>query len=400
MDEVAPENAPGPCAGFKVLEFGTMVSAPLASQSLGDLGADVIKVETLIGDTSRWTGKPERAGINGFFSQFNRNKRAISVNMKTPEGIEVVRRLAREADVIVCNYRPGVAERLGFGYETLKEDNPGLVYVAVTGFGGDGPYSERPAYDFVIQGMSGTMMLQGRDGPPQMIQSVIADKCAAVTAASAALGALLARERNGGKGQYVEVPMINAYAQVALPDMLTHETFRPKETSATKIADIFKVWECSDGFIVGMPIEDKQYAGLCRALGREEFIADERFVSIAARMLNTDDLFGWIQAELIKRTCNEALEAINGQDVPFAPVYELEDFMADAQVQHNRTIFDAEDPQGGTTRYVRHPTVFEDTPATLRRHPPRPGEHTDEILGEAGFSGEEIAAMRSSKVVV
>lgn len=399
MQEVAPDNAPGPCAGFKVLEFGTMVSAPLASQSLGDLGADVIKVETLIGDTSRWTGKPERAGINGFFSQFNRNKRAISVDMKTSEGIDIVRRLAREADVIVCNYRPGVAERLGFGYEALKQDNPGLVYVAVTGFGADGPYADRPAYDFVIQGMSGTMMLQGRGGPPQMIQSVIADKCAAVTAASAALGALLARERNGGKGQYVQVPMINAYAQVALPDMLTHETFRPKETSATKIADIFHVWECADGFIVGMPIEDKQYAGLCRALGREEFIADERFVSIAARMLNTEDLFGWIQAELIKLTCREALERINGQDVPFAPVYELEDFMADAQVQHNGTIFDAEDPKGGTTRYVRHPTLFADTPVTLRRHPPRPGEHTDEILAEAGFSGEEIAAMRASKVV-
>ena len=155
-------------------------SAPLASQSLGDLGADVIKVETLIGDTSRWTGKPERAGINGFFSQFNRNKRAISVDMKTPEGIDIVRRLAREADVIVCNYRPGVAERLGFGYDTLQEDNPGLVYIAVTGFGADGPYAERPAYDFVIQGMSGTMHARGNDGPPQMVRSVIADKATAI----------------------------------------------------------------------------------------------------------------------------------------------------------------------------------------------------------------------------
>ncbi len=400
MEEVAPENAPGPCAGFKVLEFGTMVSAPLASQSLGDLGADVIKVETLVGDTARWTGKPERAGINGFFSQFNRNKRAIGVDMKTAAGIDIVRRLAREADVIICNYRPGVAERLGFGYDTLSADNPGLVYVAITGFGTDGPYAAKPAYDFVIQGMSGTMMLQGRGGPPQMIQSVIADKCAAVTAASAALGALLARERNGGKGQYVQVPMINAYAQVALPDMLTHETFRPKQTSAMKIADIFHVWECADGYIVGMPIEDKQYAGLCRALGREEFITDERFTTIAARMLNTADLCEWIQAELIQRNCREALEAINGQDVPFAPVYELEDFMADAQVQHNRTIFDAEDPKGGTTRYVRHPSLFADTPATLRRHPPRPGEHTDDILAEAGFTGEDIASLRAGKVVI
>ena len=199
MDQVPPDAATGPCAGFKVLEFGTMVSGPLAGQNLGDLGADVIKIETLLGDTARWTGPPERAGINGFFSQFNRNKRAMAVNMKDPQGIALVRKLALDADVIICNYRPGVADRLGFGYDSLCADNRKLVFISITGFGPDGPYADRPAYDLVTQGMSGTMPAQGNEGPPQMIRSVIADKCTAITAASAALAALLERERTNAE---------------------------------------------------------------------------------------------------------------------------------------------------------------------------------------------------------
>ncbi|MEM9255140.1 MAG: CoA transferase [Pseudomonadota bacterium] len=399
MEQTTPDTAPGPCVGFRVLEFGTMVSGPLAGQNLGDLGADVVKVETLMGDTARWTGQPEREGLNGFFSQFNRNKRAISVDLKTPQGLAVVRKLAVGTDVVLCNFRPGVADRLGFGYESLRQENPGLIYVSVTGFGPDGPYAERPAYDLVTQGMSGTMYLQGDDGPPQMLRSVMADKCTAITAASAALAALLARERNGGNGQHVHVPMMNAFAQLTLPDVLTHETFRPKETRATRIPNIFHVWSCADGYLVGMPIEDKQYANLCKALGREDLAQDERFSSIGQRMLNTTDMIELIDAELSKWSWREALAALQEYDVPFAPVYDVQDFMDDPQVQHNGTVFDAEDPRAGLIRYVRHPSIYEDTPATLRRHPPRYGEHTEEILREAGYSATEIDQLKQSAVV-
>ncbi|NQX90113.1 MAG: CoA transferase [Halioglobus sp.] len=399
MEEVPPEEARGPCSGFRVLEFGTMVSGPLAGQNLGDLGADVIKVETLMGDIARWTGPPERDGINGFFTQFNRNKRAISIDMKTEEGIAIVRRLALKADVIVCNYRPGVAERLGFGYDSLKTVNPGLIFVSVTGFGPDGPYADQPVYDLVVQGMTGAMPQQGDDGPPQMIRSVIADKSTAVAACSAALAALLARERNGGIGQHVHVPMINAYAQLALSDMITPETFRPRQAEEPIIPNIFHVWSCADGFLVGMPIEDKQYANLCQALGRADLALDERFSSLAERMRNINTMIALIDAELSKRPWREALETLQAHDVPFAPVYDLEAFMNDPQVQHNRTVFDSEDPYGGSTRFIRHPSIYEKTPASLRRHPPRYGEHTDEILGEAGYGREEIAALRCSQTV-
>ena len=376
-----------------------MVSGPLAGQNLGDLGADVIKVENMMGDTARWTGPPERGGINGFFAQFNRNKRAISVDMKTDEGIAIVRKLALAADVIVCNYRPGVAERLGFGYDSLREENPGLVFVSVSGFGPDGPYSEQPVYDLVTQGMSGILPLQGLDGPPQMLRSVMADKTTAITAASAALAALLARERNGGKGQHVQVPMVNAYAQLTLPDVMTHETFQPKPEGEPSIPNIFHVWTCADGYLVGMPIEDKQYANLCKALGRDDLAEDPRFKSIAVRLGNTAQMIELIDAELSKWAWRDALAALKAHDVPFAPVYNLDDFMSDPQVQHNRTVFDAQDPHGGTTRYVRHPADYPDSPATLRRHPPRYGEHTAEILAEAGYSEPEVNALRKAQVI-
>jgi crotonobetainyl-CoA:carnitine CoA-transferase CaiB-like acyl-CoA transferase len=399
MEEAKPGDSVGPCTGFRVIEFGTMVSGPLAGQNLGDLGADVIKVETLMGDTARWTGPPERDGLNGFFSQFNRNKRALSVDLKSDQGREIVQNLARNADVVLVNYRPGVMDRLGLGYEELSRDNPGLVYVAVSGFGPDGPYAGQPVYDLVTQGMSGAAPSQGTEGKPRLIQSVIADKNAAITAASAALAALLARERNGGEGQLVHVPMINAYAQLTLPDMMSQEAFRPKQEGVPRIPNIFHVWTCKDGYLVGMPIEDKQYANLCLALGRADLAEDERFKSIGARLANTDEMIKLIDAEIGKWSWREALDLLQKHDVPFAPVYDLDDFMEDPQVKHNRTVFDAEDPKGGTMRYVSHPGIYAKTPATLRRHPPRYGEHTNEILAEAGLTEEAIAALRDGGIV-
>ena len=244
------------------------------------------------------------------------------------------------------------------------------------------------------------MHAQGVNGPkPEMIRSVAADKTSAITAASAALAALLARERNGGQGQLVHVPMINAFAQLVLPDTLSPEAFRPKIEIDQVVPDIFHVWTCKDGYLVGMPIEDKQYANLCRALGREDLADDERFANIGNRLANTDEMIRLVEAELANWNWRDALAKLREHDVPFAPVYELQDFMDDPQVQHNRTVFDAEDPLGGTMRYVRHPSVYEKTPASLRRHPPRYGQHTDEILGEVGLSAEEVAALREAGTV-
>lgn len=401
MDIASPDAQVGPCAGLRVLDFSTMVSGPLAGQNLGDLGADVIKIETMIGDTSRWTGPPERAGVNGFYSQHNRNKRAIAIDLKTERGRDLALQMGRSADVVIENFRPGVADRLGIGYDVMSADNPGLVYVSISGFGPDGPYSDQPVYDLVIQGMSGFMPVQGEDsGHPQMIRSVIADKNAAITAASSTLAALLARERNGGEGQHVQVPMVNAYAQLALNEIMSTETFQPRnEAEMGAVPDMFRTWKCADGYLVGMPIEDKQYRNLCLVLGREDLAEDERFKTIGARLPNNHAMNAALDEEFIKWPWQELLARLRENSVPFAPVYDLQDFMDDPQVRHNRTVFDVEHPERGTVRYVRHPGIYPKSPATLRRHPPKYGEHTDELLGELGLDSAEISALRESGVI-
>ena len=219
MDIEIGGSARGPMAGIRVIDFSTVVSGPLCSQILGDLGADVIKVEAPRGDSSRMMGFPFRGGLSTLFTQFNRNKRALSINLKLPAGIEVARRLARSADVVLENYRPGVADRLGIGYDALSAENAGLVYVAISGFGPTGPYADLPAYDTVIQGLSGFMQVQGDEHDPKLVRGIAADKTTGITAAYATLAALLGRERNGGQGQRVEIPMLDAYAAFALPDV-------------------------------------------------------------------------------------------------------------------------------------------------------------------------------------
>ncbi len=400
MDIASPDDLIGPCAGFTVLDFSTMVSGPLAGQNLGDLGADVIKIETTFGDTARWVGPPESGGLNGFFSQFNRNKRSLAVDLKSDEGREIVQTLARTADVVLENFRPGVADRIGIGYEELSKDNPGLVYVSVNGYGPDGPYASQPCYDLVIQGMSGLLPIQAGEGnKPEMFKSVVADKTAAITAASSALAALLARERNNGQGQHVHVPMINAYAQFAMGDTMTTETFVPKPDLPPVGMDLFRVWECSDGYLVGTVVEEKQYQNLVRVLGRDDLIEDERFLNIANRMANLHEMNDLLEPEFRKKPWRELLEELREHEVPFGPVYDVEGFINDPQVRHNRTVFEAEEPTAGTMRFVRHPGVYEKTPATLRRFPPRHGEHTNEILSAAGFSEEQIGQWREAGII-
>lgn len=399
MEQVAPEAARGPCRGFRVVDFSTVVSGPLCTQILGDLGADVIKVETPRGDVSRLMGPPFRdGGLTGMFVQFNRNKRSVVLDLKRKEGVEIARRLARDADVVVENFRPGVAERLGIGDADLRPENPGLVYVAISGFGPDGPYRAQPAYDLVIQGLVGLMPAQGGDGTPALMKSLLADKCSALTAASAALAALLARERSGGRGQRVDVPMLDAFAAYALPDMIIRESFQPAEPAEGGL-DIYRTYETADGHVVGIVIEDAQFEAACRALERSDLIEDERYGSFLGRIQNADGLFELLERELRRWPTAEFVDRARAFGAPFGPVNDLAAFFADPQVRHNRTWEDVETPDAGTTRHLGHPVRYAETPASLRRHPPRLGQHTNEVLQEAGFDPGELRRWRGSGVI-
>lgn len=396
MKIAAPHEKIGPCAGFRVLDITTMITGPLCAQYLGDLGADVIKIETLFGDRSRWISPPNRDGLTGFFSQFNRNKRAITLDLKHAQGREVFLKLAATADVVVENFRRGVMERLGIGYETLKAINPGLVYVSVSGYGESGPYADLPAYDFIAQGMTGSMEVQGTPEAPKMVQAPAADKLAGIMAGFNAVSALLARERNGGLGQKVDTPLLDSYAAYVLPELMIMDSFQPREAVGSPIGfPLYKTWKTQDGFVVGVPMEDRHWKGFCQALGCEALLDNPAYADPLSRITNIDAWFADMQAAILPWKSAEFVARMRECEVPFGPVLTVAQVQEDPQIRHNRVVFDAEDPRGGTTRFVSHPGHFSETPTSLRRHPPRHGEHTNEVLKEAGYSEEAIAGLRS-----
>jgi crotonobetainyl-CoA:carnitine CoA-transferase CaiB-like acyl-CoA transferase len=400
MDVDLAGEARGPLSGIRVLDLATVVSGPLCGQILGDLGADVVKLEAPGGDSARVMGQPIKEGISPLFHHCNRNKRSIGIDLKSEAGRAVARRLAASSDVLIENFRPGVAERLGLGYESIRADNPGLVYVAINGFGPDGPRRDEPAYDTVIQGLTGFMPAQGGDDPPRLIQSIAADKVTALTAAYATMAALFARERGAEQlGQRVDVPMLDAFAAFLMPDVMAGKTC-PDEPEAPSL-NIHRTWATADGYVVMMIVEDRQFFGLCRALEREDLIDDPRCVNLLQRLIHVDELFAILAEELVKWPTAEILKRTRDFGAPVAPVNDIDAFLTDPQVEHNRTVFELDhDPALGRMRHVRAPARFERTPATLRRVAPRKGEHTREILLAADFTDSEIDALLQQGAVV
>lgn len=396
MLTTSPDWQGGPGSGFKVVDFTTAYSGPITTQNLGDLGFDVIKVEPLRGDVIRHVVPPVRAGLGGWFAQVNRNKRSIALDLKSDPARDLVLRLVEDADVVIENYRPGVADRLGIGYEACKARNSGIVYAAISGFGPTGPYAALPVYDHIIQGMSGMMPRLGGDGPPKMFPGILADKYTPAVAVIGILGALLSRERRGGEGQRLDISMMDSYAQLMLPDQIASESFQPTEGFESNVRDLFRSWKTQDGYVVGYAPEDHQFIGLCKALEAESLLEDPRFATYEARMANTDAVNVEIEKRLLRWSSEEFVSRAREHGAPFGPVYGIAELLEDPQVAHNGTIFDAEDPQGGPARYVGYPCFYSETPASLRRHPPRLGEHTDEILGELGLSTDAIEELRAS----
>ncbi len=402
--DVRLDNTPtGPLKGIRVIDITSMITGPMCSQQLGDLGADVIKIEPLHGEVARWMAPPQNAGLTGFYSQLNRNKRSLAVDLKNPAGIDIIRRLVKDADVLVENFRGGVPDRLGIGYDDLKPLNERLIYVSITGFGPDGPYSDRPAYDPIAQGLVGMMHIQGQPfgGKPQLIQSAIVDKTTATTAAQVALAALYARDGlNGtGLGQRVDVPMIDAYAANSLPDMLAVDSFVPNDMPDAEPLAVLRAFATRDGYVVGMALQDNHFQGLCRALECEEVLQREGMRNVGERITDFKPWLDAIEVEIAKWPTEELLARFDANGVPFGKVKTIREFVEDPQARHNRTVFDAEHPEAGTMRYVRYPGHLSETPASLRRHPPRLGEHSAELLQEAGFGDADIEQLLADGVV-
>ncbi len=386
-------EASGPLAGVRVLDISTIVSGPMCGQILGDFGADVVKVEPPMGDTARYLGTEGPPAMAGVFAQYNRNKRSLTLDFKQEHGRDAFLKLASQVDVVVENYRAGVADRLGIGFEACRAENPGLIWVAISGFGPDGPYKDQPAYDMVIQGISGFAKILGDDEAPKLVSNLVADKTSGLTAAYSVMAALYAREKNGGEGQRIDVPMIDAFSSFVHGDSFAPHTYGPS-TVPPGMAMVYRSWKTADGHVSLLAIEDRQFEAMCKVLEREDLLEDERYANIAGRIAHAPELFDILGQAVSRFPTATLVERAHRLGAPLGAVNDVNAFMRDPQVQHNESVIELEDAEAGTMTLFGSAPRFSGTPTSVRRAPPRLGADSDEVLAEAGFSAEEIAKLR------
>jgi len=392
---------PGPLVGVRVLDVTTVVLGPWAAQTLGDMGADVIKVEPPEGDTTRRLGPARHPGMGAFYLACNRNKRSLVLDLKQTAGRAALLRLAATADVILHNFRPGPAARLGLEYEPFRAVNPRLVYCATYGFRARGPYGTKPAYDDVIQAAAGLASLQtALVGEPRYMPTIVADKTSSLAVLSAVLSALFHRERTG-EGQAIEVPMFETVVAYVMVEHLYGETFVPPiETAGYK--RILNRWRrpfrTTDGYLAVVPYTDADWRAFFALAGRADLQADPRFRTLESRLANIEALYEELAKIIAGRSSAEWLEALDRASVPAMVVNTLETLLVDPQLEATGFWKIVEHPTEGTLRVPDIPTTYSRTPAEIRRLPPRLGEHSREVLREAGFSEAEVDDLRASGV--
>ena len=371
-----------PLQGMKVLDLSRVLAGPYATMVLADLGADVVKVEhPERGDDTRHWGPPFAGGESAYFLSVNRNKRSIGVDLKDPEGLERVRRLAAGADVLIENMRRGALERFGLGYEALKETNPDLIYCSVTGFG-PGKDRERPGYDFLIQARAGIMGITGSpDGEPTKVGVAIADIVCGLYAATAILAALRRREATG-EGARIEVPLFeSALSWLANrgQEYLVSGEDKGRMGNAHPTIVPYQTFDASDRPIAVAVGNDAQFGRLCAAIGRPELADDERYATNPARVANREELVEVLQGEFSKRAADEWVEEIREAGVPVGPVNALADVFSDEHVLSSGILQTVEHPAAGVLEMLASPVLVDGERPKIRRPPPTLGQHTEEL---------------------
>jgi len=393
----------GPLAGIRILDLSTVVMGPYATQILGDLGADVIKVEPPDGDTTRQAGPARHPGMGAVFLTLARNKRSVALDLKHPLGRRTLTELVGRSDVLVHNMRPDATERLGLDYATLKARHPALVYCAARGFGSEGPYRDLPAYDDMIQGLSGTAALMGRLlGEPQYVPMIYADKTVGLFVANAIQAALIHRLRTG-RGQSVEVPMFEAMTAFTLVEHLYDQTFDPPHSPRTGYPRVLTRWRrpfrTADGHVCALPYTNKHFERFFTLVGEPALIRDPRFRDMASRLRHVDELYSRIAGWLEAKTTAQWLSDLRAADIPCAPIVDLDQVLRDPHLEAVGFFRFEQHPTEGRVRHYPLPMRFSDSPPTRHRPAPRLGEHGADVLRECGFGEDVIAELVQESVL-
>lgn len=393
----------GPLAGVVIADLSRMVSGPYASLLMGDQGADVIKVEPINGDQSRQVGSFRRGGVEAFSANVTRGKRSVALDLHAAEAREVVADLAATADVFIQNFRPGVVEQMGLGYDDLSVRNPDLVYVSISGYGPVGPYADRPAYDTTIQAMSGIVARQRpMGGEPDLIRQVFVDKLTALFVAQAATAALLA-VRDGSGGQHIHVSMLDATLYFAWPDlMVDHTIVGEGVTEGQLVSSQVNLTPASDGYVSQLAVSFKQRQAVLRAVGREDLLVDPRFATREGMIELTSirDFIELVDQAAARLTVAELLDRLGAEDVPCGPVLDPSEVVVDEHVRAVGSLWEWEHPEAGLLRQARPPARFGRTEQEPKLSLSEIGANGDEILRSLGRTPEQIASLRSQGVLV
>ncbi|MFH1676223.1 MAG: CaiB/BaiF CoA-transferase family protein [bacterium] len=393
-----------PLSEIRVLDLSRILAGPYCTMILGDLGAEIIKVERPgVGDDTRTWGPPFAQGESAYYLCCNRNKKSITIDLKNPTGIELIKEFVKKSDVLVENFTPGLMKDFGLDYDTLKEINPGLIYCSITAYGQDGPYRDRPGYDMVLSAVGGLMWITGEPGRDSVKVGVaITDVVTGVYASGAIMAALIWRQKSG-RGQFIDLSLLDAQisclANIASSYLVAGKEAQHWGTAHESIVP-YQVFRTKTLPIAIAVANQKFWINFCKLVGKEDWVNDPRFESNPKRVENREILIPFVQEVVLTKTCDEWMDLFVEASIPCGPVNTMESLFADPQVHHRNMVEEIPHPTIGTLKLAGIPVKYSDTPGEIRLPPPLLGEHTEEILEEVlGYGGERIEELKRNKVL-
>ena len=389
----------GPLEGIKIIDISTIVSGPLAASMLGDQGAEVIKIEPPYkGENARVMG-PIKEGSGALFATVNRSKRSLAMDLKKAESKKIIYKLIESADIIIDNFRPGALDRLGLDFNSIKNFNPRIIQMSITGYGETGPYSKRRVYDPLIQATAGVCDAQSIDGQPKYMKTLMCDKITSLTAAQAMTAALFKREKTN-KGQRVTLSMLDTALYFMWSDSMYNYSWHGDDWAPIpNIADFYEPVKTKDGHIALVAINDSEFSGVLKAIGREDLLEDERFSTTENRLMNVVEMQEILLNAYSEFTSDELVERMEENDVPAAKINRREDIFSDPQVINNSSIINTKNNGEKIIKGPKSPANFLDDECNEPKFMPALGQHSSEILKEYGFSNDEINSLIEKKII-